>query len=156
MRVKKKRLRQAPFHVESRTDDDFHRHPAGLDPAERIGHSVQPDSFLDSWVNGLRRSGSARKGRSRARALILTSSIWPFHTSTMRASTKKIQRLRTTVMLDPVLLAAAKHASGAHTNNAVIETGLRELERKAALRRLADNLGKADPGFEAAPRRRVV
>jgi hypothetical protein len=74
----------------------------------------------------------------------------------MGSSTKKVQRIRTTVMLDPRLLAAAKHASGAVTNNAVIETGLRELDRKAALRRLADNLAKADPKFKAAPRRGTV
>lgn len=86
----------------------------------------------------------------------LTCSINVLHTLDMRSSTKKVQRIRTTVMLDPRLLAAAKHASGAVTNNAVIETGLRELDRKAALRRLADNLAKADSKFKAAPRRRAV
>ena len=58
-------------------------------------------------------------------------------------------------MLDPRLLAAAKEASGAVTNNAVIEIGLREVERKAALRRLADNLAIPDRRFKAAPRRRA-
>lgn len=72
----------------------------------------------------------------------------------MGVSTKRTHRVRTTVMLDPRLLAAAKEASGAVTNNAVIEIGLRELERKAALRRLADNLVTPDRRFKAADRRR--
>ncbi len=74
----------------------------------------------------------------------------------MRSSTKKVQRIRTTVLLGPRLLAAAKIASGAVTNSAVIEIGLRELDRKAAVRRLADNLGNTDPRFKAAPRRKAV
>jgi hypothetical protein len=57
-------------------------------------------------------------------------------------------------MLDPRLLATAKEASGAVTNNAVIELGLREVERKAALHRLADNLATPDRRFKAATRQR--
>jgi hypothetical protein len=86
----------------------------------------------------------------------LTPSIQGFHTFLVKSSTKRMHRVRTTVMLDPRLLAAAKVASGAVTNSAVIEIGLRELERKAALRRLADDLGTVDPKFKAAPRRRAM
>lgn len=72
----------------------------------------------------------------------------------MKTTTIDRRRIRTTVMLDPSLLAAAKRASGTTTNNAVIEAGLRELERKAALKRLAAGLASPDPAFSAAPRRR--
>lgn len=85
----------------------------------------------------------------------MTGSILGFHTLWVKSSTRRVNRVRTTVMLDPRLLAAAKDASGAVTNNAVIEIGLRELERKAALRRLADNLAAPDRRFKAASRRRA-
>jgi Arc/MetJ family transcription regulator len=62
-------------------------------------------------------------------------------------------KVRTTVLLDEALVAQARAVCGATTNSSAIEQGLKELVRKASLRRLAA-LGGADPKAKAAPRRR--
>lgn len=61
--------------------------------------------------------------------------------------------IRTTVSLDPDLLAAAQELTGIDERSALVREGLRALvARENALRLIA--LGGSDPDAEAPPRRR--
>ncbi|MGH9379244.1 MAG: type II toxin-antitoxin system VapB family antitoxin [Thermoanaerobaculia bacterium] len=62
--------------------------------------------------------------------------------------------MRTTLDLDPALLAEAQRVSGAATKTATVELGLEALVQRAAQRRLAQLRG-AVPAAKAPRRRRT-
>lgn len=61
--------------------------------------------------------------------------------------------MRTTIVLDDELLAAAREYTGIEEKSALVREALRALVQREAARRLA-RLGGSDPSAEAAPRRR--
>jgi Arc/MetJ family transcription regulator len=61
--------------------------------------------------------------------------------------------MRTTLNIDPELLARAQQLSGARTKTETVELGLRALVAREAARRLA-RLAGSEPALEAPPRRR--
>jgi len=61
--------------------------------------------------------------------------------------------MRTTVVLDDELLAAAKEYTGLQETAAIVRVALKALVEREAARRLAA-LGGSDPDAVAAPRRR--
>jgi Arc/MetJ family transcription regulator len=63
--------------------------------------------------------------------------------------------MRTTLILDPALVAAAQEMSGIAEKTAVIHEGLRALIARESARRLAA-LGGADAGARAPRRRRLA
>lgn len=62
--------------------------------------------------------------------------------------------MRTTLDLDPALLAEAQRVSGAATKTATVKLGLEALIQRAAQRRLAQLHGTI-PAAKAPPRRRT-
>lgn len=62
--------------------------------------------------------------------------------------------MRTTLILDPSLIAAAQQLSGISEKTAVIHEGLRALIARESARRLAA-LGGSDKGARAPERRRL-
>lgn len=61
--------------------------------------------------------------------------------------------MRTTIVVDDQLLAAAQEYTGVKEKSALIRRALEELVHREASRRLA-RLGGTAPDFEAPPRRR--
>lgn len=63
-------------------------------------------------------------------------------------------KLRTTVMLDPQLMEAARVALQSPSNSNAIEQALRLVVKREAINRLIGWVWNSDPEFTAAPRRR--
>jgi Arc/MetJ family transcription regulator len=61
--------------------------------------------------------------------------------------------MRTTIVLDDELLAAAQEYTGIKEKSALVAAALKALVEREAARRLA-RLGGSDPNSTAAPRRR--
>ncbi len=61
--------------------------------------------------------------------------------------------MRTTINLDDDLIKKAQEYTGLEEKTALVRLALQALVQREAARRMA-NLGGAQPGFEAGPRRR--